>query len=167
MFVLVFLSMLLLYGFIAIGIYSFGLLNSYSAYSTKWMERLPIDNSSLWSLVTITAAFLMVPPMLEVGETNPAQCLGFFVPIYLICVGLTPRWESDRSEHRYHTIFAILCAVGALFWIIMVAHQWYVILPPIILVIIAMLYTRRYNAMIFWGEMVMFMSAHLALLASL
>lgn len=167
MFALVFISIILLYGFIFLGVRVFGLLNSYSAYASKWTEKVPIDNMHLWSIVTIAAAILMIPPMIEVGLGSTLQFLGFFVPAYLICVGLTPTWESNRKEHVYHSVFAVLCAIGALCWIVFVANIWYIALPPLITFAVLMMYTGRYNAYIFWGEMVMFTSAHLALMLSL
>lgn len=122
MLILAIISMSLLFGFILIGMVKFDILGSYSAYSTKWYSVCP--SVSLWSIVTFISAALLIPILIELGENNSLQFLGFFAPVYLIAVSLTPRWESNEEEHKYHMIFAILCALCGVAWCLFVAGTW-------------------------------------------
>lgn len=160
---IVFLSFCILAAFIGLGVCLFGLLRSYSAYAAKWTEELPLHNVHVWSLVTIVAAFLMVPPMIDAGEGNPLQFLGFFAPLYLILVGLTPEWETSKGQHRVHMAGAIVCALCAFAWLVLVRHLWYIVLIfALIFAGIAYL-LKRFDAYVFWGEMIMFTSVYAAL----
>lgn len=156
-------SMILLFGFIIIGTAKFGILPSYSAHSTKWLDVFP--KFSLWTVVTLIASMLLVPVLIELGESNPLQFLGFFAPVYLIAVSLTPRWELDNIEHKYHIIFAALCAVAGIAWTLFVAHTAYILLFVAIAVIVTGLLTRTLlYAKTFWAEMVAFLSVYFSIL---
>lgn len=162
--IFVLISALVLYSFIAISIKKFGLLTSYSAYSTKWMETLEPRTVGLWDAVTFIAAFCMLPPMIEAGADNTLQALGFFAPVYLIAVSRTPEWELDKKTHFFHSAFAILCAAVALVWMIFVCHTGLVVLPVTIAAVLLSLSLHRNDSYVFWGEMVLFISVHLSLL---
>ena len=88
---LTFISCLLLFCFICLGIGKFGLLRSYSAYAPKWDETVPMKNLNLWSIITFLAGFLLMPVLLQYSEGHILQFLGFFTPIYLMGVSLTPK----------------------------------------------------------------------------
>ena len=99
------LSFVLFSGFVILGEVVFGQLPSYSAYSTKWKVKVPLNSMNLWSLVTLIVAFLLMLSMLEIGDGSYLQFLGFFAPLYLICVCLTPDWETNSKQHKFHLIF--------------------------------------------------------------
>lgn len=155
-------SFILLFGFIGLGIFRFGLLPSYSSYAAKWAERVPLPtNLHLWSIITIIAAILLTPAMVGIGEGNYFQFLGFFAPLYLIVVGLTPEYETDARQKRIHVIGAISCAVLAIIWIAFVAKHWDVFLACSFIIFCAALITQTHKkSMIFWGEMALFLSAY-------
>ena len=67
------LSAVILFSFISIGVIKFGLQNSYSGYSIKWGNAVPLNNMNLWSIVTIVAAFLLCPVMLELAAGSLLQ----------------------------------------------------------------------------------------------
>ena len=71
------ISTLALFSFIGAGIIRFGLLRSYSSYSSKWGEAVPMNNMNLWSIVTFVAAFMLCPALLELGTASLWQFLGF------------------------------------------------------------------------------------------
>lgn len=163
------LSFLTLGVFIVLGVSKFGLLPSYSAYASKWEDVMPMTNTThLWSLVTFAAAYLLVPVMIVLGEGNLAQCLGFFVPLYLMGVSLTPDWETKAVQHRVHTAFAVLCAAANVLWICLVCQLWWLLLivAPAV-AIVALLDGSLWSAKVFWGEMAMFLSAYLSIIFSL
>ena len=60
--------------------------------------------------------------MLEYGEGNTLQCLGFFAPVYLIVVSLTPEYKTNKMQRKIHTIGASICAVVAFLWMVLVVH---------------------------------------------
>lgn len=155
-------SFILLFGFIGRGIFRFGLLPSYSAYASKWAEHVPLPtNLHLWSIVTIIAAILLTPAMTTIGEGNYFQFLGFFAPLYLIVVGLTPEYETRPRQKRIHNWGAIVCAILAVIWIAFVAQRWAIFLAcSFIMFMIALATQTHKKALIFWGEMVLFLSAY-------
>lgn len=155
-------SFILLFGFIGLGIFQFGLLPSYSAYASKWEEHTPLPNRlNLWSIVTIIAAILLIPAMIEVGEGNYFQFLGFFAPLYLLVVGLTPAYETDARQKRIHICGAIICALFAVIWVAFVAQRWAVFLACSFIMFMAALATQTHKkALLFWGEMALFLSTY-------
>ena len=162
---LTFISCLTLFCFIFLGIGKFGLLPSYSAYSSKWNEAVPISNMNLWSIVTLVAAVLLIPVLLEISADSPIQFLGFFTPIYLICVSFTPNWQNDDKEYKYHVIFALLCAICAFLYIGLILNRWGCILGSLIIILtISILSKTLKTHLVFWLEMIMFLSMYLSLI---
>lgn len=160
------ISMVILFMFIIVGVIKFGILPSYSAHSTKWLEISP--KVSLWTMFTTMAAMLLVPTLIELGENNPLQFLGFFAPLYLIATALTPRWESNASEHKYHMIFAILCAITGIAWVIFVTHTVPVLLGVAAgMAVLGLLTGSLISARTFWAEVVAFLSVYLSILIAL
>lgn len=159
------LATLLLFGFIFAGVARFGVLPSYSDYSSMWGKAVPMNNMNVWSIVTMLSAFLLCPALIEIGAASAWQFLGFLTPLYLIIVSLTPNWKTNITQWRVHMIFAALCALGGLAWIFLVAHTL-----KLFAIIVAFVFTlamfsglaRRCS--IFWGEMIMFLSVYVSTL---
>ena len=120
------MSLVLLGGFIGLSIWRFGLLKSYSGYAKKWTEFIPMHNVNVWSIVNVIVAILLMPALIERAQGNPLQCLGFLVPIYLIAVALTPRYESDSIQMWWHFAFTFCCAIGFIAYVCLGLHLWYV-----------------------------------------
>ena len=162
------ISTMLLFGFIFGGIARFGLLPSYSAYSSKWGQAVPINNMNLWSIVTFVAAFMLCPVLLEIGTASLWQFLGFLTPLYLIIVSLTPDWQTNLAQWRIHMIFAALCALGGLAWIFIVAHTLKVLAIVVAFVFtLAMFSGSAKSCSVFWGEMIMFLSVYISVLLAI
>lgn len=140
-----------------------GVPASYSAFSAMWRTISPKINA--WSYVTAVAAILMVPPMIEAGDGNALQFLGFFAPLYLIIVALTPEWDIDRKQHIIHTAGAIVCALMACVWLLVIRGHWWVAVICLAAGIGAGLWTKTLRpSLVFWLEMVMFASVYLSLI---
>lgn len=163
MVILTILSLLLLGGFTALSCaLFFGVPASYSAFSAEWRTMYP--KTPVWSYVTAAAAFLMVPPMIEAGDGSALQCLGFFAPLYLIVVSLTPDWDIDRKQHIIHTGGAVFCASLAVAWLVLIRGQWWLALACLAAAAGAGLWTRTLRAsLVFWGEMALFLSTYVSL----
>lgn len=163
---LVIASIVLFAGFVLLGIWKFGLLPSYSAYADKWAIAVPIDEkTNIWSAVTIIVAILMVPALVEAGQDNPWQFLGFFCPLYLIVVGFTPRWAHSIKQHIIHSVGAFLCAGAALCWLLLVRRQFPIAVFSLLGTLALALLTRSVKKSItFWAEMAMFIAVYISLL---
>lgn len=161
-------SAFILFSFISIGVIKFGLQNSYSAYSAKWGNAVPINNMNLWSIVTFVAAFLLCPAMLELATGSLLQFLGFLTPVYLIIVSLTPNWNEGGKVFAIHAIFAILCMVGSLIWSIAIMHAAKVVaIIGIFYLTIALLTGTYKTSAVFWLEMWLFVSTYLIVLMAI
>lgn len=159
------MSLALFAGSILLGVRKFGLLPSYSAYSSKWTEAVPMHNSNVWSIVTVIVALLLAPALIEQGEGNPWQALGFFAPIYLIIVAFTPRWETNKKQKRVHVIGAALCALIAFLWAALVCHSPETVLLSLMAAWIAGIVTKSIErSLVFWAEMAMFSAVYVSLL---
>ncbi|MBR5042992.1 MAG: hypothetical protein IKX67_07100 [Bacteroidales bacterium] len=155
------LSLVLLGGFIGLGIYRFGLLPSYSSYARKWKEFVPIHNVNLWSAVTIVAALLLVPSLLENSTGSPVQVFGFFAPLYLVCVALTPEWETVHKQMVLHVLFTMMCAICFLCYVCFAIHLWWVALIFIAGFAVVGLLTKSIGKdYILWAECAMFSTAY-------
>ena len=164
---LIILALVVFVGFIVYGSTLTGELpESYSALGTFMDEYFPGAAINPWSIVTFAVAFLMVPPMVEAGEGSMLQCLGFFAPLYLIVVSLTPEWATDKKQRRVHVIGTILCAVAALAWLLFVRHLgWLVVIICLVVCVAAGWKTKTLSrCKVFWAEMVMFASVYLSLI---
>lgn len=158
-------SALLLFGVICWGVMRFGLLPSYSDYSKRWAKAVPMNNMNLWSVVTAVAALLLTPGLLELGVLSSWQFLGFLTPVYLICVALTPEWKTNPVQRKFHFLFAGLCAIAGLAWLLLVMHAYWVFgIVFIFFVTMAMLTGTIRTSWVFWAEMIMFMSVYLVIL---
>ena len=159
------ISLVIFAGFILLGVYKFGLLDSYSAYSDKWAYAVPIKNANLWSIVTMVAAFLMCPVMIESGHDSPWQFLGFATPVYLILVACTPNWAHNIKEHIVHSVGAFLCAGAAVCWLILVRRQLPIAVFSLLGALSLSLATKSLKkSYTFWLEMAMFAAVYVSLL---
>jgi len=173
------LSIVILTGFVALGIRKFGLQPSYSAYAPKWKKAVPIHNVNLWSLVTIIVAILFMFGMIEAGAGSPWQFLGFLSPAYLVLVALTPlkdeEDEKDESSEEVkkdnkrkritHVVGAILCSVATVAWLILVAHKIW--LAPIALYIpFCFGFASRSckSSATLWSELALFIAGYIAII---
>lgn len=156
------LSLLLFLVFNLLTIRKHGLLPSYSATYYKWWKCPTI---SAFSVITFLVAFFLMPAMIEQGEDNCLQFLGFFAPIYLIIVAISPDFEADRKTYLVHSGAAVVCALCSFAWIIFVRHLWWVLLVGIAASLGLAFVTKTVKASkTFWLEMVMFISVYIALI---
>lgn len=163
-FILTIISAVILFGFIIFGCMKYGLLPSYSDYSTKWLEDQP--KFSMWTLFTVIAALLIIPPLIEVGTGSVLQFLGFMAPVYLIVVAFTPRWDSNRKEHVIHNIFAALCSICGILWCALVANSLPGLLLTGFITLVGAISTETLNkGLQFYLELIVFMAIYGSLLA--
>lgn len=163
-----FFSALFLFGFICTGVIRFGLQSSYSAYSALWGKAVPMNNMNLWSIMTFAAAFLICPVLVELGTASVFQFLGFLIPVYLIVVALTPDWETDKKQHIIHSVFAVLCLIGAWVWLIVVMDSLFLLIGVLVFIAAQALMSGTFrSSFVFWGEAHIFLTVYLAILLAL
>lgn len=155
-------SAVLLFGFVALGIKVFGLLSCYSAYGPLWGEKCKIPGgANIWSIVTILSALLMVPVLLDCGENNPYQFLGFLAPVFLTLVGITPNYQTNKLANVLHQIGAW----GSVLLIV----AYCLLIPKIIWPVIALAVTGLIigliirGTLLLWLEMAVYMSIYVIL----
>lgn len=159
-------SMFLFAVFVLLGIFRFGILESYSSYAAAWHAYLYKEKDIYtWSVVTIISAILMLPPLLETGDDSMYQFLGFFAPVYLIVVGFTPEYDSIRRQYIIHVVGALLCALASVLWLTAVRRQFPIILISLaVFVALGLLTKTLKRCYVFWLEMAMFASVYVSLL---
>ena len=159
-------SLAIFAGWLALSIHRFGWLHSYSAYAAKWTEFLYIDSTThAWSIVTMVVAFLLVYPMLEMGDESPLQFLGFFAPVYLGVVALTPEWETKRRQKVVHYIGTALCATATVLWLVLALRLWYYLAIAFGAMWVAAWVTKTVkSSYILWLELTLFAAVYAAVL---
>lgn len=142
------LAIILLFGFIAISVYKFGIPESYSILAYKWKKPT-------WTVVTILTAFLMLPVLLETLITN-LQFLCFLMPVWLIVIAFTPDFLDNKIQYIIHMTFTGLCVIANLIWMFS-TNYWIIGLLASILVLIAGLITKTWkSSYVFWLEIIIF-----------
>ena len=138
-----------------------GIPQSYSQLGTDVGDYFPGAAVNPWSIVTFAVAFLMLPPMIEAGTDSPWQCLGFFAPLYLIVVALTPDWATDRRQLWVHRAGAAVCAIAALLWLVTIRGDLGRTLVVYVAVAVAGAATRSIReSWVFWLEAGLFLSVY-------
>ena len=149
-------------GFVGLSVHRFGWRRSYSAYAAKWHEAVPLaSNTHRWSIITVVVALLLVPALLERGEGDPWQFLGFFAPMYLCVAAFTPEYEINKRQMKIHVIGTALCAIVSVAWICFVAERWWTIPVWLVAAWLAAYDTITVKkSWLFWLEMAMFGAAY-------
>lgn len=149
------LSMALFLGYLAVTIGKFGLTKSYSNFYYLWEEAKPGSGISFY-IVNILLVFGVMMVGLELSKNSNWQMLAFFFPAALAFVAAAPRFKN-RWEGIIHFTSALLCAISAVLWCILVAHMWYLIPIAVLLMLILALCTRSLRtSLTFWAEMAAF-----------
>lgn len=115
------------------------------------------------SMIILMIIFLL-PCWLQISEGSDFQFSAFLSMAALMFVGVCPTFLDSDLENKVHSISAIICAIFALLWVILVTQFWYII--PIIFVIIAVIsvVTKTWKTCYtYWLEMVAFLSTFIAI----
>ena len=131
--ILVIISCILFFGFVALSCYKFGLLDCYSAYGTQWDTIKENSNLNWWTMVTIASALLMVPVLLEKSDGSNLQFTGFLAPVALVLVGITPQYNIDKFQWWLHQLGAWLAVLFVVLYMIFIGKSfiWMVIFVTI------------------------------------
>jgi len=161
-FVLIALSALMLFGFVALGVIKFDWRSCYSAYGPLWGEWWPKLN--IWSVVTLLSAWLMIPVLLECSVDNPWQFTGFLAPVFLSLVAVSPNYQEGGFYNAIHQIGAWGgVAIIVLYTIFVNWHLVWIFAPLLIIAIILGLWKK--GTILFWLEMAVYLSTYVILIA--
>jgi len=155
-YIIIAISALMLFGFVALGVVKFGWLSCYSAYGPKWHEFYPKLN--VWSVVTLLSAWLMIPVLLECSSDNPWQFLGFLAPVFLSLVAASPNYQEGGFANVIHQIGAIGGAGLILAYIFIIPKLAYAVVPFAIAALILGIVKK--GTMLFWLEMAVYLSTY-------
>lgn len=150
------ISAVLFFGFVALGVRKFGLLDCYSAYAPKWRSSIPGLN--WWQLVTIWSALLLLPVLLGQANGNHYQFLGFLAPLSLILVGSTADYQTDKFQWWVHQAGAWSAVLLIILYTIAVPKLLWVFVP--FAFVAAALSIRFKGTWMFWGEMAMYLGTY-------
>ena len=138
----------------------------FSEYGKLWGDAVPMRNMNLWSLILIVCAMLIIPPLIQAGEGNALQFVGFLAPLYLFLVAFTPNYKESKKENLIHQIGAWTCVVGILVWMIFIMHMW---VPLVVcggaFIAIGLAAKNLKYALMYYLELATFMSTYWCLLS--
>jgi hypothetical protein len=107
----------------------------------------------------ISISFLLIPSWLEISEYSNWQFLSFLAPIGILFTGFVPTFNQSKMENIVHTCSAILGAIFALLWVILVAKSWFLIAFWLIIIFIISLITKTIKTgYVYWIENIAFMA---------
>lgn len=162
--VLLSLSAIMFFGFVALNVCKFGLLDCYSAYGVKW--RKEPHQLNWWIIVTVLSALLIVPVLLDNSEGSLWQFTGFLAPISLVLVGNTPDYKENKVSFWLHQIGAWGAVVMILLYIIMIPKLiWIVTICIGVALILTWIFGWKYWTMFL--EMGMYAAIYSVLFATI
>jgi hypothetical protein len=125
---------------------------------TKW-KRL------LFPIMMISMAGLLLPAWLTLSASSPFQFTAFLAAAGIMFTGSAPAFKSSDLENSVHMTSAIVAAIFALLWIILVTKLWWIIVIWFIAsMLMALLTNSIKSSYIYWLEFVAFMSTFTAIL---
>ena len=146
------LSFLVLFGFMAFCIVRYGLKDCFSRYSYRW-ETAP-QALNWWSLDLIASALMLMPIMLDLSVGSKWQFLGFLAPISMLLVGFTPRWATNNAQYIVHNVGVVLATLFSIAYAVIIPKTvWLILILGALAGIATLIYKK---AFIFWLEIAMY-----------
>ena len=146
-----------------ISLNSFGVPHSLSNTYYLW-NGVRQGTGYMFSVTLGLIAALLLPAWLEMGADSPWQFLSFLTCGSLLFVAAAPNFKSIGVESTVHTVAAILAAVCAMLWIIIVADLWVIILLTLMYVmIVAVSHGSLKSGYIYWLETIAFLSMYFSI----
>ena len=116
-------------------------------------------------IMMISIAFLLLPAWLEISALSSLQFLAFLAAAGILFVGAAPAFKSSNLENTVHMTSAIVAAIFAILWVVLVSKLWWVILVWSAITGLIMLVTKTVkSSYIYWLETIAFMSTFTSIL---
>lgn len=120
----------------------------------------------LFPIMMIFMGISLLPAWLEISEGSNLQFMVFLAILGILFTGSAPAFNNSSVENKVHMTSAILAAIFALLWIILVANLWYVIIVWfVVMLLIALLTNSVKTSYIYWLETIAFISTFTAIIA--
>lgn len=141
----------------------FGVPHSLSMTYYLYKQRKNILKVLFPGMITLLVIFLL-PCWLEISKGHNFEFTAFLSVSALMFVGACPAFLDSKMEDNIHSIAAIICAIFALLWIILVTPYWYVILSSFALFTLIAFFTKTWKTCYtYWLEIVAFISTFIAM----
>ena len=146
-----------------ISLYTFGVPHSLSNTYYLWND-IKKGAGYAFSVCLGLIAALLLPVWLDMGADSSWQFLSFLTCGSLLFVAAAPNFKSLTIESTIHTVAAILSAICAVLWIIIVAKLWIIILLTFMYVmIVAVSHGSLKSGYIYWLETIAFLSMYISI----
>lgn len=121
----------------------------------------------IWFPIMMTLmAGALLPAWLEISEGSNLQFMSFLAASGILFTGAAPAFQSSKMEKSVHMTSAIVAAIFAILWVVLVANLWYVILVWFVAITIIGYMTKSINtSYIYWLETIAFLSTFTAVFA--
>lgn len=133
---------------------------TYYLFKEKWSW-----SRCLFPIMMLSMAGLLMPAWIEMSTNTNFQFLAFLAAAGIIFTGAAPAFKSSELEQSVHMTSAVVAAICALLWVILVPHLWYVILAWFVVFAVAAYFTHTVKtSFIYWLETVAFLSTFTSVL---
>lgn len=152
----------LVYNGVALGL--FGVPKSLSMTFYLFQEKKKWTRI-FFPIMMISMAFLLLPAWLEISALSSLQFLAFLAAAGIMFVGAAPAFKSSDLENTVHMTSAIVAAIFAILWVVLVSKLWWVILVWLAIIGLIMLVTKTVkSSYTYWLETIAFMSTFTSIL---
>lgn len=149
----------------AVALYLFGVPKSLSMTFYLFKEKKNWLGACFPIMMTLMAGSLL-PAWLEISVGSNLQFMSFLAASGILFTGAAPAFESSKLENNVHMTSAIVAAIFALLWVILVANLWYVILVWLVAITVVALLTKSVKtSYIYWLETIAFLSTFTSVFA--
>lgn len=153
------------YVYNAVALYLFGVPKSLSMTFYLFKEKKNWLCACFPIMMTLMAGSLL-PAWLEISVGSNLQFMSFLAASGILFTGAAPAFESSKLENNVHMASAIIAAIFALLWVILVANLWYVILVWLVAITVVALLTKSVKtSYIYWLETIAFLSTFTSVFA--
>ena len=158
-------SFVVYYVYNAVALYLFGVPKSLSMTFYLFKEKKNWLCACFQIMMTLMAGSLL-PAWLEISVGSNLQFMSFLAASGILFTGAAPAFESSKLENNVHMASAIIAAIFALLWVILVANLWYVILVWLVAITVVALLTKSVKtSYIYWLETIAFLSTFTSVFA--
>ena len=162
-FVLIAFFIYLVYNGVALSL--FGVPKSLSMTYYLFEEKKKWSRIFFPIMMTSVVAMLL-PAWLELSEGSPFQFTAFLAAAGILFVGAAPAFKSSSLENSVHMVSAVVAAIFALLWVILVSKMWLLIVIWLAFIaVLAFLSKSVKSSYIYWLETVAFMATFTSIIA--